>query len=374
MKVAITHDYLIDYGGAEQVLLALHELYPHAPIYVSIVDKKKMGRFWKKFEKLDIKTSWFNDLPFASKIISPLRFLLPWIWSGFNLGKFDLIIDSSSWAITRGFKQRKEQVEICYCHTPPRYLYGFDTSRKWKEKWFGKLIDIYALIVNHFMRMYDFETAQKVDYFIANSVNVQKRIEKFYRRDSEVIYPPVDVESITKSKIKPKEGEYFLTGGRFVAAKNFDLIIKAANTAKVNLKIFGSGILEGNLRKISKDNIEFLGKIGNEDLISYYKGAKAFIAAQKDEDFGMTLAEAQAAGCPAIAYRGGGYVETIVEGKTGIFFEELTSDSIVKAINKLKKSKIKPSDCIKNAKRFGKARFEKEIKEYILNHARTSRS
>src|SRR3972149_5810002 len=193
MKIAITHDYLIDYGGAEQVLLALSEMYPNAPIFVSIVDKKGMGKFWNKFEKLNIKTSWFNNLPFASKLISPLRFLLPLIWKSFDLSKFDLIIDSSSWAMTRGFKRNDKQTEICYCHTPPRYLYGFDTSRKWKEKWFGRLIDVYALVVNHFMRMYDFETAQKVDYFIANSKNVAGRIKKFYRRDSKVSYPPVGV-------------------------------------------------------------------------------------------------------------------------------------------------------------------------------------
>src|SRR5258708_30899790 len=184
MKVALVHDYLIDFGGAERVLLALHEIYPDAPIYTSIVDKKGMRESWKYFEKIKIKTSWFNKIPFASKLISPLRFLLPAIWGSFDLSKYDLIIDSSAWAITRGFKSRKNQIEICYCHTPPRYLYGYDTSRNWNKLWFGSLIKIYASVINKFMRYYDFKSAQKIDYFIANSENVKKRIEKFYHRDA----------------------------------------------------------------------------------------------------------------------------------------------------------------------------------------------
>ncbi|HEX6977222.1 MAG TPA: glycosyltransferase [Patescibacteria group bacterium] len=371
-KIAITHDYLIDYGGAEQVLLALHDIYPAAPIFVCIKDKKKMGKFWEKFEKLNVKTSWFQYIPFSSKLISPLRFLLPAIWGSFDLSKFDLIIDSSSWAITRGFKTRKNQIEICYCHTPPRYLYGFDTSRRWKEKWYRKAVDIYAALVNRFMRIYDAKASKKVDYFIANSANTANRIEKYYQRKADVIYPPVEVERIINSKLTPKDGNYFLTGGRMVAAKNFHLVIKACEKAKVNLKIFGSGILEEELRKISGNNIEFLGKLNDEELISYYKGANAFIAAQKDEDFGMTVVEAQAGGTPVIAYKGGGYLESVIESKTGIFFDELTADSIVSAISKLKRVSIKSSECVKNAKRFEKARFEKEIKQYILNHARTS--
>src|SRR5258708_1533306 len=229
--VALVHDYLLDFGGSEQVLLALHDLYPDAPIYTSNLDKKGLGKFSKKFEHIDIRTSWFNALPYATRLISPLRFLLPLIWGSFDLSEYDIIIDSSSWAITRGFKKRKQQVEICYCHTPPRYLYGYDTSRNWKEKWFGFLVGIYASIVNHFMRMYDFNQAQIVDYLIANSANTAKRIKKFWNRDSTVIYPPVDVQKIIDSEVLAKKGEYFLTGGRLVAAKNFGLIIQACKEA-----------------------------------------------------------------------------------------------------------------------------------------------
>lgn len=367
MKVALTHDYLIDFGGAERVLLALHEIYPKAPIYVSIFNKAGIGDHWDKFKDAEIKTSWFNSLPFSSKLISPLRFLLPYIWRSFDMSQYDLIIDSSSWAVTRGFKTKDKQIEICYCHTPPRYLYGYDTSRRWKNKWYGSLVSFYSLLVNHFMRMYDFESSQKVDHFIANSENVKKRIEKFYRKDSTVIYPPVAVTEILNSKVKPNDNGYFLTGGRLVAAKNFDLIIDACKKADVKLKIFGLGLLGEELMQRGRATVEFVGEVKDDDLIALYRGAKAFIAAQKDEDFGITLVEAQAAGCPVIAYRGGGYLESVKEGVTGVFFDKLEVEELVKTIKKFEKMKLKSSDCVENAKKFSKERFKKEIQHFIEN-------
>ncbi len=364
MKVAITHDYLIDFGGAERVLLALHEIYPNAPIYTSIVDKRGMGESWGKFKDINIRTTWFNSVPFASKLISPFRFLLPLVWGSLDLSKYDLIIDSSSWAITRGFKKNKKQIEICYCHTPPRYLYGYDTSRDWESKWFGGLVKIYSLLVNHFMRLYDFNSAQKVDYFIANSKNVAERIQKFYRKESVVIYPPVDIkENITKDL--EIDEQYYLTGGRFVAAKNFNIVIKACIKAKVKLKIFGSGILEEELKKISNENIEFVGKVSDEELVNLYTGAKAFIVAQKDEDFGITTVEAQSLGCPVVAYRGGGYIESVLENKTGVFFDELNIENLVKAINKSRKIKWNKKVLRNNAQKFSKERFIKNIKTFV---------
>lgn len=190
MKIAIVHDYFIDFGGAERVLLALHEMYPTAPIYTSIYRPKLLGKFSEKFSNAKIIESWFGKLPMAEKLISPFRFLLPLIWKSINLKEFDLIISSASWAITKGFDKKEGAIEICYCHTPPRYLYGYDTSRKFTGI-FGKLVSFYGFFINHSMRIYDFKQAQKVDYFIANSKEVASRIAKFYRRESVVIYPPV---------------------------------------------------------------------------------------------------------------------------------------------------------------------------------------
>ena len=366
MQVALVHDYLIDYGGAERVLSQLHNIFPKAPIYVSIYRKKNLGNFAEEFKDAKIIQSWFGYLPYADRLISPFRFLLPLIWGSFNFSKYDLIITSSNWAVTKGLA-KGDTKEICYLHAPPRYLYGYDTSRNWSGKWFSKLVDFYALVVNHFMRQYDFKKAQKVDYFIVNSKNVGKRVEKFYRRlDYKVIYPPVNVERFfAKENIPQDEKGYYLTGGRMVAAKNFDLIIKACKQARVKLKIFGDGPSKRLLEDEANKNIEFLGQVSDGQQINLYKNAKAFIVAQKDEDFGITPVEAAAAGCPTIAFKGGGYLETVVEGETGLFFPDLTVESLVETLTKFQRIKWNKSAMIDFARRFSKEAFKKQITTFV---------
>lgn len=365
LKIAIVHDYLIDFGGAERVLLTLHEMFPKAPVYVSIYRPKLLGSFAKEFKSVTVKQSWFGYLPYAQKLISPFRFLIPLIWKSLNLKEYDLIISSSSWAITKGFDKKQKALEICYCHTPPRYLYGYDTSRKFSG-FLGKMVNIYALVINHFMRMYDFESAQKVDYFIANSKEVQKRIEKFYRRQSEVIYPPIEVSDV--KVYEKRKRDYYLTGGRLTAAKNFDIIIKAFNKLKLPLKIYGDGILIEELKSLANKNIEFLGKVSDEELKKLYMGAKAFILAQKDEDFGMTSMEAQSYGCPIVAYRGGGYLESVVEGQTGVFFDELNEQDLAKSVKKFNSSNNEhmSANCVSQARIFNKETFIQKLEKFLI--------
>ena len=366
MKVALVHDYLNEFGGAERVLLALSEIYPDAPIYT--IFKKEDSPAGKAFKNKKVIESWFSEIPFYYKLISPLRFLVPVIWKSFNFKKYDLVITSASWAVTKGMKNAKR--EICYLHTPPRYLWGYDSSRNWENYFFAGAIKLYSLIVNHFMRMYDFDQAQKPDFYIVNSENIARRLKKFYRRDDyKVIYPPIDVKRFGDSKVKAQEGGYYLTGGRLVAAKNFDKIIKASEIAEVNLKIFGTGILEEELKRKAGENIEFVGRVSDKKLVSLYKGAKAFIVAQKDEDFGMTPVEAAAAGTPTIAYKAEGYLESVVEGKTGLFFEKLNSKSIARAIEKSEKKKWIETVIKNHAKKFSEENFKKQIKSVISKHA-----
>ncbi len=367
MKVALVHDYLKEYGGAERVLLALHEIFPEAPIYtVFCVKNSSAGRV---FKDIVVMESWFGKLPFADRLISPLRFLLPVIWKSFDFKNYDLVISSASWAITKGFASGKTK-EICYCHTPPRYLYGYETSRNWKKHWY---VRFYALIVNHFMRMYDFSRAQKVTRFIANSFEVQQRIKKFYRKDSEIIYPPVDIPptAYRKQQKAVSNKQYFLAGGRLEQAKNFDLVIKACNELKVPLKIYGSGTQENYLKSISGLSVEFLGRVSDEEKFKLMADCKAFIVMAKDEDFGITPVEAMAAGAPIIAYRGGGYRETVVEGKTGVFVEEATVESLVGVLRNMGEvgKKIKSEDCRKRAEKFSKERFKKEIIGFVEKYA-----
>ncbi len=370
IKVALVHDYLKEYGGAERVLLALHEIFPEAPIYTVFSKwKKREGELGVMggLEKAKIVESWFGKIPFCDKLISPFRFLLPLIWKSFDFKNYDLVISSASWAITKGFAGGKTK-EICYCHTPPRYLYGYETSRNWKKHWY---VRFYALIVNHFMRIYDFERAQKVTWFIANSKEVQLRIKKFYRREAVVINPPVDLFEGFGGFEGSGGRKYFLTGGRLEAAKNFDLIVKACNELKVPLKIYGSGTQENYLKSISGLSVEFLGRVSDEEKFKLMAGCKAFIVMAKDEDFGITPVEAMAGGAPVIAYRGGGYRETVVEGETGVFVEEATVESLVGVLKGFEGfvGGIKPRSCRKQAEKFSKERFKNKIEEFVKTHA-----
>jgi glycosyltransferase involved in cell wall biosynthesis len=383
MKIAIVHDYLIQFGGAERVLLALHEIYPTAPIYVSIYRKEKLGNFAHFFRNAEIIESWFGKLPFADKLVSPLRFLVPLIWQSFDLKKYDLIISSASWAVTKGFDKKPGATEICYCHTPPRYLYGYDTSRRFKG-FFGGLVKIYGRAVNGFMRRYDFSHAQKVDYFIANSREIAGRIAKFYKRDATVIYPPVEIPKSEKSL--EKKGAYFLTGARLTAAKNFDLIIEAFNKINLPLLVYGKGPQERYLKSLAKANMAFLGEVTDEEITNLYKNARGYIVAQKDEDFGVTPVEAMGQGTPVIAYKGGGYLESVVEGKTGIFFPPLRGETLrdndsegyrdgprvedlIEAVRRFEKMKFKSEACVTQAKKFSKERFKSEMLQFIKTHA-----
>jgi len=369
LKVALVHDYLNEFGGAERVLLALSEIYPKAPIYT--IYAKNNSAAWEHFKNKKIVESWFSHLPYSYKLISPFRFLIPFIWGRFDFSGYDIVITSASWAVTKGIKKGEKTTEICYLHTPPRYLYGYDTSRNWQKKWFSSLVQAYALVVNHFMRQYDFKQAQKVDKFIVNSQNVGKRLEKFYRRrDYIVIHPPVNTDQFGQRPTNQlPDNHYYLTGGRMVAAKNFALIIKACQKAGVTLKLFGTGIEENNLKKLGSKNIEFLGKVNESELVNYYRNAKAFIVAQRDEDFGITPIEAAAAETPTIAYRGGGYLESVVEGKTGIFFDDLTVESLSDAIKRFEKLSFKKTDLTNHAKKFSEERFKKEAVQFVNKHA-----
>ena len=374
MKIALVHDYLKEYGGAERVLEALHEIWPKAPIYTAFCDRKSSAG--KAFKQAKIVESWLAPLLKFKSFYSPLRFLAPAVWQSFDFSQYDVIITSASWYITRGFKVGPKTKVFCYCHTPPRYLYGYQTSLEWQRYW---PVRVYALIVSHFLRLYDFRSAQMVDQFIVNSHNTQGRVKKFYRRDSTIIYPPVEVEKIKKatSGLKPKN--YFLVVSRVVGAKGIDLAIEAASRLKIPLKIVGekAGLhwLNQDLKNLRSRWVEFTGRVTDQELYRYYGQSKAFLALATDEDFGITPVEAMASGRPVIAYRGGGYLESVLEGKTGEFFNKPTVKSLMETLEKFKPREYKPQDCQAQAQKFSKERFKKEIKDFIeKNYARATRS
>lgn len=366
MKIALVHDFLREYGGAERVLEVLHEIYPDAPVYTSFVDWQSMGTHADRFKGWDIRPSWVQHNWIVKKWHSPLRFLAPKIWESFDLSSFDIVITSSGWFICRGVKVPEKATHICYIHHPPRNLYGYATGGTWQRYW---PVRIYTSVINFFLRHYDFNTAQRVDYFIANSKETARRVEKFYRRESTVIYPPVSLD-VKKSQVTTTKKSYYLTVGRLAWSKQTDIIISAANSLKIPLKIVGTGPEEERLKALAGPTVEFLGSVSDEELRILYAHAKATIFAALDEDFGIVPVESMAAGTPVIGLAQGGVVETVVDGKTGTLFSEPTIDSLVAAIKKFVKTKISSNDCVKQAEKFSKVRFIDEIRSFVKTHTK----
>ncbi|MFH0937512.1 MAG: glycosyltransferase [Candidatus Daviesbacteria bacterium] len=392
MKIALVHDYLVEYGGAEMVLEDLHQIFPEAPIYVFYLYPHGLGIHYQRIKNWDIKTSWYQKMPFARKFLSASRVIAPFVFEGFDLSDFDVVISSCNTHFAKAVITKPESLHISYIHTPPKMLYGYTTSFNYKKHLFTKIA---AELANHFLRIWDFEISQRPDILVANSKNVQARIKKFYRRESEIIYPGVDIEEFGKAK--KTQGEYFLALNRLMRGKGTEIIIEACSRLNLSLKVAGSGHELETLRKIAGKNVEFLGAVTEEEKIKLLAGAKALIVATEQEDFGITPVEAQAAGTPVIAARSGGYLETVVEGDpskdsgrgaTGEFFEispdlgesrqyvdEQSVNNLIKVLEKFSSKgrpasgwdpkKYDPEDCRKQAEKFGKVRFKREILDLI---------
>jgi len=384
MRIALVQDYLKEYGGAEAVFETLSDIFPEADIFTTLYCPRFFGPHRPRLEKkwgTRVHQSFFKFIPFAYKIISPLRLLSSLAFKLFNFSSYDLIITSATGAYFPNALNKKSAKLICYCHTPPRYLYGLPTARDLKKY---PIFNFLAGVANHFLRLFDYKYAQNVDLFIANSQTTAARIQKFYRRDSIIINPPIDLpsEKVKReffpraiirgnpkgvSTAKNLREQYFLTGGRLARAKRYDIAIEACNQLKVPLKIFGRDFAgsESELRKISGPTIEFLGEVTQEQKAKLFSSASAYLFCSDNEDFGMVSVEAQSYGCPVVGYKSGGIIETVIDGKTGILFDELTPGSCSAAIQKLEKSNIKAIDCIKNASRFSTEFFIQKIKKII---------
>ncbi|MFA6322986.1 MAG: glycosyltransferase [Candidatus Buchananbacteria bacterium] len=356
MKIALVHDHLIQDGGAERVLDVFQNMWPNSRIYTLLYDQKKLGQ---SFDPKKIHTSFLQNWSGSLKHYQWFLPLMPTATESYDLMNYDVVLSSCS-AMAKGVITRSNTLHFCYCHTPTRYLWS-DTHRYVDELKYNRLVKkIIPLILNK-LRMWDFSAAQRVDYFIANSKNVSDRIKKYYRRDSIIIHPPVETD---KFFISENVGKYYLTGGRLVAYKRFDIAIQAFNRLGIPLKIFGTGPEEENLKKMAKKNIEFIGKVGFDELKKEYSQAIAFIHPQI-EDFGITAVESMAAGRPVIAYAAGGACETVVEGKTGTFFEDQTWESLADVVVRFKPENFNARAIKDYAGQFSVERFEKEIKSLI---------
>lgn len=359
MKVALVNDWLTSMGGEMAVLLAIADIYPEAPIYTSVYNKEKMT----KFAHRDVRTSYLQRLPFATKIHKMIPMWRPSAFEELDMSEYDLVI-SSSHAEAKGVITKPNTIHICYCHTPTRY-YWSDYNEYKQRMEFGLLNPLAKFVMPraiHKLRQWDYLAAQRVDHFIANSHFVAKRIAKYYRRDAKVIYPPVDTEKFQYDPEVKKEDFYF-TISRLVPYKRMDLLVEAANKAKVNLKVGGSGPEMEKLKKMAGPTVEILGYLNDEDRVSLAQRAKAFLFAS-EEDFGIVPVEAMACGTPVIVYAKSGVAE-IVTPDVGVVVAEQTVDAFVEEIRQLEHKRFDSHIIRKHAESFSISRFQKEIKEYI---------
>lgn len=359
MKVALVNDWLTSFGGELKVLLELADMYPEAPIYTSVFDAKKLSFLTAR----DIRTSYLQKLPFSKKIHKMIPMLRPKAFENIDLSEYDVVI-SSSHAEAKGVITKPNTVHICYCHTPTRY-YWSDYHEYRQRMEFGILNPIAKFMMPraiHKLRMWDFLAAQRVDHFIANSHFVAKRIQKYYRREAHVIYPPVDVEKHVYDPQVEREDFYFAMS-RLIPYKKLDVVIEAANQAKVKLKIAGTGPEMKRLKKLAGPTVEFLGFVSDEEKIKLMQKAKAFLFAA-EEDFGIVPVEAMACGCPVIAYGSGGVAESVT-AETGVLVAFQTADAFAKELRHMGQRTFDHVAIRKRAEEFSVRRFHAEMKAFI---------
>lgn len=380
MKVAIVHDYLKEYGGAERVVETLLEVFPKADVYTTVFAPQFMGPHRDRVEKWRIHTSWLQNIPFTYKFIGWYRVIAPLIFSQMDLRQYDIVITSCAGTYTSpNFVNIGEKTKlIAYYHTPPRYLYGYATAGKWDQSGWRQVVKAVGEIPMHILRVLDFQSAQRPSLVLANSEEVKKRIEKFYRRTALVVNPPVEINSKFRIQDSKFTEDYFLTGGRLARAKHNEIPLLACALLGRKLKVFGkdfSGYLDelvelaekqrGDSKKIV--DIEFVGEVSDKERTALMAGAKAFLYASMDEDFGIIPVESMACGIPVIAYRSGGVQETVVDGKTGLFYDTLTPESMAEAIKKFEKMTWSSADCVSQAQKFSKEVFKKQIKALTIS-------
>jgi|688.fasta_scaffold00063_129 glycosyltransferase involved in cell wall biosynthesis len=369
IKVAIVHDYLHVFGGAEGVVQAIYEIFPQADIYTSTCDEemlKKMDLF--KGSKI-FYPKWKNNIPgkFKRFMHKLLIANLPFYFENLDLSKYDLIISSSAHFAKGVRKSRSDQLHVSYIHTPPRFLYGFEGEIRKRSYWYWKLL-LWPL--DTYLRFLDQKFAQRPDYLLCNSENVRNRIKKFYNRDAKIIYPFPNIE-VTEKDFQDSQlnkENFYLIISRLAAYKNIDLAIKVCGKTNRELIIGGKGPDEQMLKDIAAEytSVKMLGFITDEKKFDLYKRCKAVLATVKDEDFGMAPLEPMLFGKPVIALKQGGYLETVDE-KVGVFFEELTIESLLTAIRELENKTLNPVKIREHALKFSKDNFKEKFKNFIEN-------
>ena len=358
MKVAIVHDDLVQLGGAERVLEGISEIFPDAPIFTSVFDSSNKELF-RRFGSKKIRTSFLQNIPLWRKLYKVLLPLYPLAFEQFDFFEFDLVISNTT-RFAKSVITHPKTTHVCYCHTPPRFLWNFPS-----DSYPAYLDSLFS-----FMRIFDRVSSTRVDFFIAGSSNTKRRIEKVYKAKSKIVYPFVDLKRF--KNIEVFEGDYFLVIARLNRYKKIDLVLKACAELNVPLKIVGDGPelnkLQVMVNSLQINNIDFLGNLSDEMVLKLLAGCKALII-PGNEDFGLTPLEAQVLGKPVVAYAGGGVLETVIPGETGLFFRKQEVESIKEGMIKLDSIKINPEKCKENARHFSKENFIKNFREAVREFA-----
>lgn len=356
LRVAIVCDWLVSRGGAERVITTMSDMFPEAPIFTSIFDKRK----FPELDGREVHTSFIQKLPLARTKHFIYLPLMPYAFEQFDLSTFDIVI-SSSHSCAKGVITKPRTLHICYCHSPMRY--AWDSCHEYFEQYgIPPLLKLKAKKMLHELRLWDRLAAERVDAYITNSEHVKQRIWKYYRKPAIVIHPPVETERFTLGN--SASGQYYLAVGRLTPYKRFDLLVKTFNEMKLPLIIAGTGKEEAKLKKMAGRFITLLGAVPDNELREIYQKSIALVFPQV-EDFGITPLEAMSSGKPVIAYAGGGALETVIPGKTGLFFTEQTVECLKKTLIEFLALKWDREEIHTHAESFSRKIFEEKLDRFI---------
>jgi glycosyltransferase involved in cell wall biosynthesis len=358
MKLAIVHDYLNQYGGAERVLEVLHELFPDAPIYTSIYDAPTMPPAYRQWE---IHTSFMQRLPGVMRHHQSFLPFYPLAFEGFDLSQYDVVLSNSS-AWCKGVLTPPTTLHLCYCLTPMRWVWNYREYVQ-RER-FGRPVRMVLPMMMNWLRTWDRVSADGVDQYATISRAVAARVGKYYRRESTVIYPPVETSSFTVSE---EHDDYFLVVSRLIPYKRIDLVVEAFNKLGLPLVIVGDGRDRAALQSRAKPNIHFTGKLPDAEVRRYYSRCRAFLF-PGEEDFGITPVEAQACGRPVIAYAGGGALDTVIDGVTGRLFRPQTAEALAEVVASFDDADYDPAAIRRHAEQFDTACFKRDLLKWIEAH------
>ncbi len=351
-RTALVHEWLVGWGGSESVLASLARLFPDAPIHTLVYAPGQRVR--EAFAGRDIRTTWLDRLPGSGRYYRELLPLMPQAWRRADLGDVELVV-SSSHAYAKGVRVPDGAVHVCYCHTPPRYVWDLAKGYRHRGAWGlrGPLLE--------WLRERDLAAAASVDRFLANSRFVAERILRIYGRESTVVYPPVDVEAFAEPD---GEGEYYLAGGRLVGYKRVDVAVEAANLGRLPLVVFGDGPERRRLQALAGPTVRFVGTVSQSDLVGLVRKARAFLFPGV-EDFGILPVEVQAGGRPVVALGRGGACETVADGETGVLVSEATPEAFLAGVRAVDGMGDLSVACRRRAATFGRERFDAEMRREL---------